>query len=376
MLGHTAATHNQWRIEIHEGGTVLTNLWHDLWKRSQKAEMKGQSLGGSLGRTVDNATLSVAEIVARHCRQDAVLESETSSASDASVDCRDWRMSVFPLLIKNGQVRAVNCLFQEVGDQKGSECEVPRFGGAEMPEQSLGQGQAPLVQAAKLASIATLATGVAHELNNPLNNIGLFAGNLIERLEGGSSTATDLIPALRNILEQVEKGSQIVNSLRTFAGQSPWPHTSVDLNGLVESSVVLLKQKLLAHHIDLRMQLSQDELIVRGDRLQLQQVVSNLLTNARDAVISTATKVITIMTSRHLGHACLAIEDTGTGIPLDVHDRIFDPFFTTKDVGKGTGLGLPVSYGIIKEHHGRIWCESFPEKGSTFSLELPLVTGD
>jgi C4-dicarboxylate-specific signal transduction histidine kinase len=286
-------------------------------------------------------------------------------------------MSVFPLLIKNGQVRAVNCLFHEVRDQKGSEGEVRRLlGEAEMPERALSQDQAHLVQTAKLASIAELATGVAHELNNPLNNIGLFAGNLIERVEAGSLTATDLIPALRNILEQVKKGSQIVNSLRTFAGQSPWLHTSVNLNGLVESSVVLLKQELLAHHIDLRMQLSQDELIVQGDRLQLQQVVTNLLMNARDAVVSTATKVITIMTSRHLEHARLTIEDTGTGIPLDVHDRIFDPFFTTKDVGKGTGLGLPVSYGIIKEHNGRIWCESTPEKGSTFSLELPLVTSD
>jgi C4-dicarboxylate-specific signal transduction histidine kinase len=271
----------------------------------------------------------------------------------------------------------VNCLFHEVRDQKGSEGEVRRLlGEAEMPERALSQDQAHLVQTAKLASIAELATGVAHELNNPLNNIGLFAGNLIERVEAGSLTATDLIPALRNILEQVKKGSQIVNSLRTFAGQSPWLHTSVNLNGLVESSVVLLKQELLAHHIDLRMQLSQDELIVQGDRLQLQQVVTNLLMNARDAVVSTATKVITIMTSRHLEHARLTIEDTGTGIPLDVHDRIFDPFFTTKDVGKGTGLGLPVSYGIIKEHNGRIWCESTPEKGSTFSLELPLVTSD
>jgi C4-dicarboxylate-specific signal transduction histidine kinase len=355
----------------------LTNLWLDLWKRSQKAEMTGQSLTSSFGRTVDNATLSMAEIVARHCRQSAVLETETSSTLDASVDCRDWRMSVFPLLIKNGQVRAVNCLFHEVRDQKGSEGEVRRLlGEAEMPERALSQDQAHLVQTAKLASIAELATGVAHELNNPLNNIGLFAGNLIERVEAGSLTATDLIPALRNILEQVKKGSQIVNSLRTFAGQSPWLHTSVNLNGLVESSVVLLKQELLAHHIDLRMQLSQDELIVQGDRLQLQQVVTNLLMNARDAVVSTATKVITIMTSRHLEHARLTIEDTGTGIPLDVHDRIFDPFFTTKDVGKGTGLGLPVSYGIIKEHNGRIWCESTPEKGSTFSLELPLVTSD
>lgn len=326
---------------------------------------------------MDNATRSVADIVARHCRQGAEFESDTSSASDAPVDCRDWRLSVFPLLIKNGQVRAVNCLFQEVTDETDSECEIHRLlGESKMPEQSLGQGQAPLAQSAKLASIATFATGVAHELNNPLNNIGLFAENLIEHVEAGSSTATDLIPALRNILEQVQKGSQIVNSLQTFVGQSAWPHTPVNLNGLVESSVVLLKQELLAHHIDLRMQLSPDELIVQGDRLQLQKVVINLLTNARDAVVSTATKVITIMTSRHLGHACLAIEDTGTGIPLEVHDRIFDPFFTTKDVGKGTGLGLPVSYGIIKEHNGRIWCESTPEKGSTFSLELPLVARD
>jgi C4-dicarboxylate-specific signal transduction histidine kinase len=353
----------------------LTNLWRDLWKRSQKAEMTGQNLTGSVGRMVDNATFAVAEIIARHCRQDAVLKSETSSASDASVDCRGWRMSVFPLLIKNGQVRAVNCLFQEVRDQKGSEDKIcPILEETERSERSLSQEQARLLQTAKLASIAELASGVAHELNNPLNNIGLFAGNLIEHVKAGSSTATDLIPALRNIMEQVQKGSQIVKSLRTFAGQSPGPHTSVNLNGLVESSVVLLKQELLAHHIDLRMQLSQDELIVQGDRLQLQQVVTNLLTNARDAVVSSATKVITIMTSRHLEQARLSIEDTGIGIPIDVQDRIFDPFFTTKDAGKGTGLGLPVSYGIIKAHQGRIWCESTPEKGSTFSLELPLAT--
>jgi C4-dicarboxylate-specific signal transduction histidine kinase len=286
-------------------------------------------------------------------------------------------MSVFPLLIKNGRVRAVNCLFHEVADQKGSEGEVRRLlGEAKMPERALGQDQVRLLQAAKLASIAELATGVAHELNNPLNNIGLFAGNLIERVEAGSSTATDCLPALRNIMEQVQKGSQVVNALRSFAGQSPWPQTSVNLNSVVESSVVLLKQELLAHNIHLRMQLSRDELIVQGDRLQLQQVVMNLLTNARDAVVSTATKVITIMTSRHLEHARLAIKDTGTGIPVDVHDRIFDPFFTTKDVGKGIGLGLPVSYGIIKEHNGRIWCESTPEDGSVFSLELPRVTGE
>jgi len=355
----------------------LTNLWHDLWKRSQKAEMSGQNLTGRSERTVDNVTRSVAEIVARHCRQSAVLKSETSSASDASVDCRDWRLSVFPLLIKNGQVRAVNCFFHEVTDEKRSEGEVRRLlGEVEMPERSLGQDQARLLQAAKLASIAELATGVAHELNNPLNNIGLFAGNLIDGLEAGLSTATDLIPTLRKIIEQVQKGSQIVNALRTFAGQSPWPHQSVNLNSLIESSVVLLKQQLSVHNIDLRMRLSQDELIVQGNPIQLQQVVSNLLTNARDAVISTATKVITIMTSRHLEHARLSIEDTGIGIRFDVRERIFDPFFTTKDVNKGIGLGLPVSYGIIKEHNGRIWCENTSWEGSIFSLELPLATSN
>jgi C4-dicarboxylate-specific signal transduction histidine kinase len=282
-------------------------------------------------------------------------------------------MSVFPLLIKNGQVRAVNCLFQEVRDQKGSEGEVPRLlGEAGMSERPLDQDQARRLLAAKLNSIAELATGVAHELNNPLNNIGLFAGNLIERVEAGSSTVTDLLPALRKIMEQVQKGSQIVNALRTFAGQSAWPHTSVNLNSMVESSVALLKQQLLAHNIDLRMQFSEDELIVQGDRIQLQQVVANLLTNARDAVVSTATKVITIMTSRHLKHARLAVQDTGIGIPFDLHERIFDPFFTTKDVSKGLGLGLPVSYGIIKEHNGRLWCESTTEEGSTFFVELPL----
>ncbi|HET7059054.1 MAG TPA: ATP-binding protein [Nitrospiraceae bacterium] len=354
----------------------MTKLWHELWKRSQKAEIEGQSVKGLLGRTDDHVTLSVAEIVARHYRLGAVCKSETSvSASHASMDCRDWRMTVFPLLLKNGQVRAVNCLFHEVRDQTGSEGEIrPLLGEAEMPERSLSQDQARLLQAAKLASIAELATGVAHELNNPLNNIGLFAGNLIERLEAGSSTAADLIPALRNIMEQVHKGSQIVNALRTFAGQSPWPQTSVNLNRVVESSVVLLKQQLVALNIDLQMQLSQDELIVQGNRIQLQQVVTNLLTNARDAVISTATKVITIMTSRHLEHARLTIQDTGIGIPFDVRERIFDPFFTTKDVNKGIGLGLPVSYGIIKEHNGRIWCESTPWEGSIFSLELPLAT--
>lgn len=355
----------------------MKRLWHDLWNRSQKAEVEGQSLKGRLGRTEDQVTLSVAEIVARHYRQGSVCRSETSSSAlHASVDCRGWRMTVFPLLIKNGHVRAVNCLFHEVSDQKSSEDEIPPIlGEAEVLERSLSQEQARLLHAAKLASIAELASGVAHELNNPLNNIGLFAGNLIEGLEAGSSTAPDLIPALRSIMEQVQKGAQIVNALRSFAGQSLSPRTSVNLNNLVESSVVVLKQQLAAHNIALRMQLSEDDLIVQGDPIQLQQVMANLLTNARDAVVSTATKVITIMTSRHLEHAHVAIQDTGIGIPFDVRERIFDPFFTTKDVNKGIGLGLPVSYGIIKKHNGRIWCESMPEEGSIFSLELPLTTG-
>ena len=321
--------------------------------------------------------LSLAEILTRHYWQGAVCKSETSpSASGGSVDCRDWRMTVFPLLINNGQVRAVNCLFHEVRDQKGSEDEIPILSQAQMSARALSQEQTRLLQAAKLASIAELASGVAHELNNPLNNIGLFAGNLLERLEVGSSTDPELIPPLRNIMEQVQKGSQIVNALRTFAGKSPWPHTSVNLNSMIESSVALLKQELLAHNIDLQMQLSQGELIVQGNPIQLQQVVTNLLTNAKDAVCSTATKMITIMTSRHLEHARLAVQDTGLGIPFDLHERIFDPFFTTKDVNKGIGLGLAVSYGIIKEHNGRIWCESTPQEGSIFSLELPLATSD
>ena len=238
-------------------------------------------------------------------------------------------------------------------------------------EQELREKQDQLVQAAKLATLGELTTGVAHELNNPLNNIGLYVGNVIDQLEMETADRERILHNLTQVMQQVAKATEIINHLRTFGRAAPVSQQLVSINDVITRAVSLLREQLRLREIELRMDLDDSEPEVMGNAIQLEQVFMNLLTNARDALTESDTKLITLSSRLEDGAVRLEVADSGPGIPADLAQRVFDPFFTTKEVGEGTGLGLSIVYGIIKDHEGTISVESGPEGGAVFLILLP-----
>ena len=237
-------------------------------------------------------------------------------------------------------------------------------------EQDLRDKQEQLVQAGKLATLGELTTGVAHELNNPLNNIALFVGNAIDQIDLGVADAEQLLVDLRKASEQVLKATQIISHLRTFGRAAVISAEPVSINSVARDALSLMHEQLRLRQIEVALQLSDDDPKVLGSAIQLEQVFINLLSNARDALAESAEKRVTVQTTVEDGVVNVTLEDTGPGIPEGYEQRIFDPFFTTKEVGKGTGLGLSITYGIIKEHRGDISVSS-TDSGARFTLAIP-----
>ncbi len=240
-------------------------------------------------------------------------------------------------------------------------------------ELELREKQEQLVQAGKLATLGELTTGIAHELNNPLNNIGLFVGNVIDLIELGmvAEEPERALQELNNAMQQVRKATEIISHLRTFGRAASVSHEIVVLNEVLQQSISLMQEQLRLRQIEVILHFPVEDIVVIGNAIQLEQVFINLLTNARDALASSTRKIITIACSTSNGIVNVNVSDTGPGIPEGFEQRIFDPFFTTKDVGSGTGLGLSITYGIIKEHQGTIVVENHPGEGATFLIQLP-----
>jgi C4-dicarboxylate-specific signal transduction histidine kinase len=247
--------------------------------------------------------------------------------------------------------------------------------GMQRREQELRDKQEQLVQAGKLATLGELTTGVAHELNNPLNNVGLFVGNAVDLIELAGTEKGQIVRELHLALQQVRKATQIISHLRTFGRAAPASREPISLRQVIERAHSLMREQLRLREIEVTLDLGPEEPVVVGNAIQLEQVFINLLTNARDAVAESPRKAIRIAGSAGSAAVEVAVVDTGPGIPPGLERRIFDPFFTTKEVGKGTGLGLSITYGIIKEHGGTISVVSPPGEGATFLIHLPLATG-
>jgi len=246
----------------------------------------------------------------------------------------------------------------------------------ERREQELREKQEQLVQAGKLATLGELTTGVAHELNNPLNNIGLFVGNAVDLLELGNTDKERIIREMSRAMQQVRKATEIISHLRTFGRAAPFSRDPVSLNDTITQALSLMQEQLRLRDIHVTVALGAEELVVLGNAVQLEQVFINLLTNARDALGESPRKAIRIAASVSQQSVEIRFADSGPGIPPGLERRIFDPFFTTKEVGQGTGLGLSITYGIIKELGGTISVVSPPGEGATFAIRLPLAHTD
>jgi C4-dicarboxylate-specific signal transduction histidine kinase len=238
-------------------------------------------------------------------------------------------------------------------------------------EQELREKQELLVQAGKLATLGELTTGVAHELNNPLNNIGLFIGNAIDLIELGMADPQHILQELHSAMQQVRKATEIISHLRTFGRVASVNYEPVAINQVVLRAISLIREQLRLRQIEVVLHFPAEDVIVTGNPIQLEQVFLNLLSNARDAMAGAKHKVITITCVSTANMVEISFCDTGPGIPAELKQRIFDPFFTTKEVGAGTGLGLSITYGIVKEHQGTIMVEDLPCEGACFLLQLP-----
>jgi two-component system NtrC family sensor kinase len=224
-----------------------------------------------------------------------------------------------------------------------------------------------LVQADKLSSIGLLAAGVAHEVNTPLAVISTYAQMLGKQVSGDDHKSR----LLDKIAKQTFRASEIVNSLLNFSRTSPTAFDDLDLNRVIQESLVLIEHQLEKAGIKVQLDLEEHIPLIKGNSGKLQQVFLNLFLNARDAMGAGGT--LTVRTRLSGETADIEVIDTGHGIKPENLSRIFDPFFTTKAIRKGTGLGLSVTYGIVREHNGVIEVDSQPGEGTRFRLEFPLA---
>jgi two-component system NtrC family sensor kinase len=227
------------------------------------------------------------------------------------------------------------------------------------------QLEGQLMQAEKLSSIGLLAAGIAHEVNTPIAGISSYTQMLLKE-----TPETD---RRKHILEKIEKqtfrAAEIVNGLLNFSRLNGSEFGDLDINRLIDESLTLLNHQMRANHIRVEPLYDRSLPPVYGNAGKLQQVFINLFLNARDAMPSGGK--LAVQTAMTDSMVIVDISDTGTGISGENIKRIFDPFFTTKDVGRGTGLGLAVTYGIIQEHGGRIFVDSDCGRGTHFRVKLP-----
>ena len=237
-------------------------------------------------------------------------------------------------------------------------------------EKDLQDAQVRLLQSEKMASIGSLAAGVAHEVNNPLGGILIYASLLMEDFEAANDPgAADL----KRIVEEATRCKEIVKSLLEFGRQTESRFEPMDINKAIIDGLFFLENQVLFHDVKITKRLDSSLPLVTGNPNQLKQVFMNMMVNAAEAIPKGGGDlIISTNISADKSLVLISFQDTGTGISPEIQSKIFDPFFTTKEVGKGTGLGLSTSYGIVQSHHGNIDIESDTGKGTTFTILLPL----
>jgi two-component system, NtrC family, sensor kinase len=234
--------------------------------------------------------------------------------------------------------------------------------------QDLEDARIQLLQSEKIASVGRLAAGVAHEINNPLSGILIYADLLKRDLADHPQVSEDL----QEIITQTLRCKQIVTRLLEFSRQSVGQRIPFEINEFIKRSAELLTYQALFHNVELILDLQPDIPEIMGDPGQLQQVFTNLIINAGAAMNGKGRIVITSRFDPESERVSLQFADTGPGIPPEIMDKIFEPFFTTKRPGEGTGLGLSVAYGIIQQHGGSIEVKNAHTGGAIFTILLPL----
>lgn len=236
-------------------------------------------------------------------------------------------------------------------------------------EKELEDTRIQLFQSAKMAALGKLAAGVAHQINNPLGGISLFAQLLLEEYDLQDDAKQDI----QRIIDDAQRCKETVKELLEFARQSTYKAKPEDINKALNRTVFLLEKHAIFHDIEIDKNFDTDLPYVPCDIQQMSHVFMNIILNAAEAMDGEG-KLEIITSRKNMDRIVIQFIDTGPGISNDVLPYIFDPFYTTKEEGKGTGLGLSVAYRIVQNHDGRIMAENRPEGGVCFTIELPCKT--
>jgi PAS domain S-box-containing protein len=241
-------------------------------------------------------------------------------------------------------------------------------------EKERKEATAQIIQSSKLATLGEMATSVAHELNQPLNVIRMASGNVLRKLSKGTADSEYLNDKLERIEEQTVRAAAIIDHMRMFGREAKEHPEPIDARNVVTKALDLMGEQLRLAGIEIVTELAENCPSILGHNIQLEQVILNLLTNARDAMAESEGEAkITLRVFEDDKGIHITTEDTGGGIPNDVLPRIFEPFYTTKEMGKGTGLGLSVSFGIVRDMNGTIVAENIGD-GARFTITLPIVS--
>ncbi len=230
-----------------------------------------------------------------------------------------------------------------------------------------------LIQASKMATLGEMSTSVAHELNQPLNNIGIIAQRFIKKVEKGDFEKDFFISRLDLLMGQIKRASKIINHMREFGRISDRRVEKTNVNQPIKNIFNIISEQLKIYNVEVALNLDENIPPIMANPNRLEQILLNIINNARDAMKEKKEKRITIITKHDEEFVYIDISDTGVGMDEKLMHKIFEPFFTTKEIGKGTGLGLSISYNLIKDYNGDIKVKSKPNIGTTFSIRFPLV---
>jgi C4-dicarboxylate-specific signal transduction histidine kinase len=243
-------------------------------------------------------------------------------------------------------------------------------------EQALHRSQLQLAHVTRVTTLGELAASIAHEVTQPLAAISANGEACLRWVDRPQPDLLEARSAVTRMLDATERATEVIRRLRALARRSDPQHVLLDMNEVAEETVVLVRHELTSHNVDLVLELAPALPLVRGDRVQLQQVIINLLINGMQAMHACrpGQAVLRLQSRRQPdGSVLLSVSDSGPGIAAADLPRLFEAFFSTKD--DGMGMGLPICRSIIEAHGGRIWAQPQPAKGATLQFCLPPSEG-
>ena len=285
---------------------------------------------------------------------------------------------MFRIVTSRGAVKHIRGMARILAQSAGR----PLFIGAlqdvtdsKVAEEALDKARSELAHVSRVTTLNALTGSIAHEINQPLSGIITNAGTCLRMLDGDPPNIDGARETVRRTLRDGNRAADVISRLRALFSKKEFTLAPLDLNEATQEVIALSVSDLQRNRVALRAELAEDLPPVIGDRVQLQQVILNLLRNASDAMagIDERPRDLLIRTLREGDdHVCLSVQDTGIGVHPQDLQRLFEAFYTTKS--GGMGIGLSVSRSIIERHHGRLWAEANNGPGATFSFSIPCVS--